>query len=185
MSTSEAPSVDRLVDDLIAGTACIEVARLGDVAIPMRALSEREHARITYAATCSARLALVDEPGSTASRDAAHDAEWPLLVATAALDPVQLRAGVRAPLFTLDEAGALAPADVDALLVAQRRAQLRAAPALDEEQTRAALNTMRSRPGRSIEALRARNVSAADFFGLPLEAVTDWQLIFLNEVTRT
>lgn len=169
------------VDDLIAGIACVEVCRLDDIAIPMRALAEAELADIDALARAAASLLLPGEPVSGVTTDA----RWPLIVARAALDPGALRGGLRMELWTATEAASLAPADVDALLIAQQRAQRRAAPFLTEDETRDAIDALHERAQRLVLRTRAQHGPIADFFGVASSRhVTDWQAIYFQELTR-
>lgn len=173
------------VDDLIAGTRCVELARLGRVVIPMRAMAEREEAELARLAELRARVDLgaIDEaPAANVTRSA----RWPLMIAMLALDPKALRSGRRERLFTPDEAGQLIPADVDALLDAQRRAQVRSSPPLDETELRAAVKALGTAGNASftLDRLRVRGMTVVEFFSLPLDEITDWQLIYFQELTR-
>lgn len=161
--------------DIIAGTHCIEIATLGELRIPLRAVSELERDDINRAARAVVDLEL---PG--AMRDElVDDQRWPFLVAYAALDPVRLRDGERAPLFRPSEIAVMTATDVDTLLFAQVRAQARATPLFDAEIAQALRDRAES---HHFDAVRAKRMSVADFFGVPPRELTFWQHLYFSEL---
>lgn len=177
--TASTPS---LLDDVIAGIWCVELAQLDDITIPMRAIAETERTDLVRLASLSPSLAL----GTAAPAVLVEDAAWPMLISRTALEPAALSRGILAPLWSSAEAGALAPADIDALATAQRKAQLRASPDLDEDGVTELIEALRDRAKRSYSlSVRARHSQIADFFGVPsVRHVTDWQATFFVELTH-
>lgn len=169
------------IADVLAGTHCIEIAELGELRIPMRAVSEaeREHIAATARATVCMEL-----PGAPRA-ELVEDASWPILVALSALHPERLREGVRAPLFRVADVRAMLSDDVDALLVAQVRAQRRACPPLRTESEWSDL--FRSVTQHIAEhpwlRHRAHHTPIVDFFGVAsARELTDHQIRYYTEL---
>jgi hypothetical protein len=120
--------VSAQVADVIAGIRCVEIARIGELLVPMRAVAESERDEIDRLARLSLMVSLPGDP----PEELLEDARWPFLVSRASLHPERLREGAFERLFTPTQVAAMTPHDVDALLSAQLRAQVRACPPLED-----------------------------------------------------
>jgi hypothetical protein len=161
--------------DVLAGTHCIEIAQLGPLRIPLRAVSELERDDIERAARAVVDLAL---PGAM-REELFEDRRWSFLLARAAMDPASLVDGERRPLFRPSELAALAATDVDVLHGAQVRAQGRATPPFDMD----IVEALKARAAEHhFDAVRAKRMSAADFFGVPPRELTFWQHFYFTEL---
>jgi hypothetical protein len=170
------------VADVIAGTHCIEIARLGELAIPMRALAEMERDDIDRDVRLALTLLL---PGALPD-ELFDDRVWPFVVARSALDPERLIAGEHAPIFTVRHVEGFTSADVDVLLVVQVRAQARACPPLDSRDAKALLEALMKHAGENPwDGARARRCSIVEYFGVPsIRQITHWQHVYFSELTR-
>jgi hypothetical protein len=179
--------------DVILGTRCMEPARIGDVAVLMRALAELELEDVLADARAlvSSQLPGPSEPAP--ARAAYERRVAPLVraardrrvVALASIDPSGLRDGVRAPMLTAGDVEGLPPAIVDELLAAQMIAQRRALPRLDDRaQATLHREIVAHATLRFTDRLRARNTSPSAFFDCSPRAVTGWQGIYFMELSR-
>lgn len=169
-------------DDLVRGIGCVEVARIAGIAIPLRALAEMELGELDLAAGHAVAMAL---PGS-APQTLLDDVRAPMLIARCALEPDELRASRRAPMWPLHEVEQFAPSMLDVMLAAQRRAQLRAIPHLDEAGVTSAIQALRERAARlPMLRARARRSTPLDLFGLDsIRQATSWQVAYFEELCR-
>lgn len=171
-----------MIADVIAGTHCIEIARLGKLAIPMRALAEMERDDIDR----DVRLALALLLPGTIPDEILDDRVWPVLVARAALDPERLIAGEHAPIFTARHVEGFTAADVDALLIVQVRAQARACPPLDSAGAKTLFDELVKHAAENPwDGARARRCSIVEYFDVAsIRQITHWQHVYFSELTR-
>jgi len=165
----------RSIDDVVRGTRCVAIARVGDVALPVRAISDAEVTELEHEARDTLAL-----DGIEASPQQRATRLERMMLARCVLDPEAFADGARRPLYRLSELGQLPEDVLLALLAALDEATLRAYPQLDEGEVKRLYADLRERADkRGDDRLRARRASAAEFFGVPFEQVTHWQAYYL------
>lgn len=165
------------IDDAIRGTACLETARLGGLALPVRALSDDEIREVDHIA----RAILGADDPIVLDRMRVRLRER-LALCRSILDPSALAMGRREPFFReLADLEGLPASMVSELLVAQVRAQRRAYPHVGDDQGAEALNEQLKYRARThgFDVARARHSSPIEFFGVRSSIeVTGWQAVW-------
>lgn len=171
------------LDAVLRGTRNVSFARVGELVVPVRALAGAEAAEASQRALGSLGLLGL---APAAAPQLVCDLELRHGLTLAVLEPEAFGDGRRVPLFTLAQLRACPAFVLEALLAAFDTAMRAAFPIFADEADARPLVAALAERARTQHAdrLRAAHSSPTEFFALPLDAITSWQLAYFRALTN-